>query len=83
MFVLISRVDFLEMENKKLRNKILHMSNQLAVLEHTVQNMQSLHFAEVRGAATSASCLFIAGMQATLRMYSGLSVSQNKLTVII
>ncbi|XP_056220642.1 coiled-coil domain-containing protein 30 [Seriola aureovittata] len=40
------RVDFLEMENKKLGNKILHMSNQLAVLERTLQNMQSLHFAE-------------------------------------
>ncbi|KAK9528838.1 hypothetical protein VZT92_012977 [Zoarces viviparus] len=37
------RVDFLEMENKKLGNKILHMSNQLAVLERT---LQSLHFAE-------------------------------------
>ncbi|KAM9361304.1 coiled-coil domain-containing protein 30 [Symphorus nematophorus] len=40
------RVDFLEMENKKLANKILHMSNQLAVLERSLQNMQSLHFAE-------------------------------------
>ncbi|XP_059185064.1 coiled-coil domain-containing protein 30 [Centropristis striata] len=40
------RVDFLEMENKKLRNKILNMSNQLAVLERSLQNMQSLHFAE-------------------------------------
>ncbi|XP_026204832.1 coiled-coil domain-containing protein 30 isoform X3 [Anabas testudineus] len=40
------RVDFLEMENKKLGNKILHMCNQLAVLERTLQNMQSLHFAE-------------------------------------
>ncbi|KAL3058827.1 hypothetical protein OYC64_010884 [Pagothenia borchgrevinki] len=34
------RVDFLEMENKKLGNRILHMTNQLAVLE------RSLHFAE-------------------------------------
>ncbi|XP_027135426.1 coiled-coil domain-containing protein 30 isoform X2 [Larimichthys crocea] len=41
------RVDFLELENKKLGNKILHMSNQLAVLERSLQNMQSLHFAEV------------------------------------
>ncbi|XP_070759212.1 coiled-coil domain-containing protein 30 [Enoplosus armatus] len=40
------RVDFLEMENKKLGNKILHMSNQLAVLERSLQNLQSLHFAE-------------------------------------
>ncbi|XP_037633067.1 coiled-coil domain-containing protein 30 isoform X1 [Sebastes umbrosus] len=40
------RVDFLEMENKKLGNKILHMSHQLAVLERSLQNMQSLHFAE-------------------------------------
>ncbi|KAG7244735.1 hypothetical protein INR49_029754 [Caranx melampygus] len=40
------RVDFLEMENKKLGNKILHMSSQLAVLERTLQNMQSFHFAE-------------------------------------
>lgn len=46
MFVLISRVDFLEMENKKLGNKILHMSKQLAVLERSLQNMQSLHLAE-------------------------------------
>ncbi|XP_028431190.1 coiled-coil domain-containing protein 30 isoform X1 [Perca flavescens] len=43
------RVDFLEMENKKLGNKILHMSKQLAVLERGLQNMQSLHFAEVPG----------------------------------
>ncbi|XP_026163098.1 coiled-coil domain-containing protein 30 isoform X2 [Mastacembelus armatus] len=40
------RVDFLETENKKLGNKILQMSNQLAVLERILQNMQSLHFAE-------------------------------------
>ncbi|XP_049440747.1 coiled-coil domain-containing protein 30 isoform X3 [Epinephelus fuscoguttatus] len=40
------RVDFLEMENKKLGNRILHMSNQLAVVERSLQNMQSLHFAE-------------------------------------
>ncbi|XP_035518576.1 coiled-coil domain-containing protein 30 [Morone saxatilis] len=40
------RVDFLEMENKKLGNKIVHMSNQLAVVERSLQTMQSLHFAE-------------------------------------
>ncbi|KAM7402303.1 hypothetical protein PAMP_017551 [Pampus punctatissimus] len=40
------RVHFLEMENKKLGNKILHMSSQLAALERTLQNIQSLHFAE-------------------------------------
>ncbi|KAF3856173.1 hypothetical protein F7725_016896, partial [Dissostichus mawsoni] len=40
------RVDFLEMENKKLGNRILHMTNQLAVLERSLQNMRSLHFAE-------------------------------------
>ncbi|XP_075997202.1 coiled-coil domain-containing protein 30 isoform X4 [Genypterus blacodes] len=40
------RVDFLEMENKKLGNKILHLSNQLSVLERSLQNLHSLHFAE-------------------------------------
>ncbi|KAM7422820.1 hypothetical protein PAMA_010723 [Pampus argenteus] len=40
------RVHFLEMENKKLGNKILHMSSQLAALERTLQNIQSLHFTE-------------------------------------
>ncbi|XP_038551713.1 coiled-coil domain-containing protein 30 isoform X3 [Micropterus salmoides] len=40
------RVDFLETENKELRNKILHMSNRIAVPEQSLQNMQSLHFAE-------------------------------------
>ncbi|XP_008287855.1 coiled-coil domain-containing protein 30 [Stegastes partitus] len=40
------RVDFLEMENKKLENKIFHMSTQLAVLERSLQNVQSLQFAE-------------------------------------
>ncbi|KAI3369959.1 hypothetical protein L3Q82_024761 [Scortum barcoo] len=40
------RVDFLEMENNKLGNKILQMSDQLAVLERSLQNVQSLHFAE-------------------------------------
>ncbi|XP_047437886.1 coiled-coil domain-containing protein 30 isoform X2 [Mugil cephalus] len=41
-----SRVDFLEMENKKLGNKIFHMANQLATLERSLQNLQSLHFVE-------------------------------------
>ncbi|KAM8756408.1 coiled-coil domain-containing protein 30 isoform 3-T3 [Acanthopagrus schlegelii] len=40
------RVDFLEMENKKLGNKILRMSSQQAILERSLQNMQSFHFAE-------------------------------------
>ncbi|XP_029989962.1 coiled-coil domain-containing protein 30 [Sphaeramia orbicularis] len=40
------RVDFLETENKKLGNKILHMSKQMAVLERTLHSMQSLHFTE-------------------------------------
>ncbi|XP_029358779.1 putative leucine-rich repeat-containing protein DDB_G0290503 isoform X3 [Echeneis naucrates] len=40
------RVDFLEMENKKLGNKIVHMSNQLAVMERTLQSVQPLHLAE-------------------------------------
>ncbi|XP_075997200.1 uncharacterized protein LOC142991090 isoform X2 [Genypterus blacodes] len=42
----LARVDFLEMENKKLGNKILHLSNQLSVLERSLQNLHSLHFAE-------------------------------------
>lgn len=57
MFVLILRVDFLETENKKLGNKLLHLSNQLAVLERTLQNMQSLQFAEVLGIFKPASSL--------------------------
>ncbi|AWP02611.1 putative coiled-coil domain-containing protein 30-like [Scophthalmus maximus] len=40
------RANFLEMENKKMGDKIIHISNQLAVLERTLQNTQSLHFAE-------------------------------------
>ncbi|KAL6111949.1 ccdc30 [Pungitius sinensis] len=40
------RVDFLEMENKKLGNKIVHMSNQQAGLKRNMQKMQPLHFAE-------------------------------------
>lgn len=44
---LISRVEFLEMENKKLGSKILHATNQLTVLERRLQNRQSPHFTEV------------------------------------
>lgn len=40
------RVEFLEMENKKLGSQIFQMSNQLAVLERSLQNTQLLHFAE-------------------------------------
>lgn len=61
MFVLILRVDFLEMENKKLGNKIVHTSNQLAVLERTLQNMQSLHFAEVLRTVKPALSLYRGG----------------------
>lgn len=43
-----NRVDFLEMENKKLLNKILYLSNQIASLECSLNNMQSLHFSEER-----------------------------------
>ncbi|XP_069391708.1 coiled-coil domain-containing protein 30 isoform X2 [Paralichthys olivaceus] len=40
------RADFLEVENKKLGEKIIHMSNQLSVLERILQSQQSRHFAE-------------------------------------
>ncbi|XP_058487117.1 myosin-9 [Solea solea] len=40
------RVDFLEVENKKLGNQIIHLCSQLAVLERRMQNMQSQHVAE-------------------------------------
>uniref|UniRef100_UPI0037E74B79 coiled-coil domain-containing protein 30 n=1 Tax=Semicossyphus pulcher TaxID=241346 RepID=UPI0037E74B79 len=40
------RLDFLEMENKKLRNKILNMSKQLTVMERSLQNVQSLQLTE-------------------------------------
>ncbi|KAM7006459.1 coiled-coil domain-containing protein 30 [Tautogolabrus adspersus] len=40
------RVDFLEMENKKLGNKILHMSNELIALERSLQILQSPHLTE-------------------------------------
>ncbi|XP_035008590.1 coiled-coil domain-containing protein 30 isoform X1 [Hippoglossus stenolepis] len=40
------RVTFLEVENKTLGEKLIHMSNQLTVLERTVQSQQSRHFAE-------------------------------------
>ncbi|XP_029286623.1 coiled-coil domain-containing protein 30 isoform X10 [Cottoperca gobio] len=53
------RVDFLEMENEKLGKKILHMSNQLAFLERSLQNMQSLHFAEVTGTELKKTCHFM------------------------
>lgn len=35
------------MENKKLENKLLLMSNQTAILERSLQNVHSLNFAEV------------------------------------
>ncbi|CAM9298475.1 unnamed protein product [Lampetra planeri] len=41
------RVDFLEMENKKLGDKILHMSHQLAALERTLHKVQSSQPTEV------------------------------------
>ncbi|CAJ1050534.1 coiled-coil domain-containing protein 30 isoform X1 [Xyrichtys novacula] len=40
------RVDFLEIENRKLGNKLLHMSSQLAILERRSQNTQALHLTE-------------------------------------
>ncbi|XP_060899083.1 golgin subfamily B member 1 isoform X2 [Labrus mixtus] len=40
------RVDFLEMENKKLGNKILHMSNQLIALERSLQILKSPRLTE-------------------------------------
>ncbi|KAM4613744.1 coiled-coil domain-containing protein 30 [Polymixia lowei] len=40
------RVDFLELENKNLENKILQMSNQLAALERTLRNIQPLYSPE-------------------------------------
>nr|XP_029132155.1 coiled-coil domain-containing protein 30-like isoform X2 [Labrus bergylta] len=40
------RVDFLEMENKKLGNKILQMSNQLIALERSLQILKSPHLTE-------------------------------------
>ncbi|XP_068170642.1 coiled-coil domain-containing protein 30 isoform X2 [Antennarius striatus] len=49
-----SRMDFLEMENKKLR-KILHMSNQQSVLGYNLQNMNSLQCAEMPGTVKSSS----------------------------
>ncbi|KAG7493706.1 hypothetical protein JOB18_014869 [Solea senegalensis] len=42
------RVDFLEVENKKLGNQIIHLCSQLAVLERSRQNMQPQHAAEER-----------------------------------
>ncbi|XP_005724671.1 golgin subfamily B member 1 isoform X2 [Pundamilia nyererei] len=40
------RVELLELENKKLGNQISQMSNQLAVLEFSLQKTELLHFAE-------------------------------------
>lgn len=47
MFVFSSRMDFLEMENRKLGKKVLHVSSQLAVLERRLQNRESADPAEV------------------------------------
>lgn len=58
MLALILRVDFLETENKKLENKILDVSNQLAVLERRLQTMQSLYFPEVLGTDNSTSSTY-------------------------
>lgn len=46
--VLISRVGFLEEENRKQEDRMLQLSNQLALLERTLRNVQSLHCAEVQ-----------------------------------
>ncbi|XP_075881513.1 coiled-coil domain-containing protein 30 isoform X3 [Nelusetta ayraudi] len=40
------RVDFLDMENRKLAKKVLHVSSQLAVLERRLQNRPSAKSAE-------------------------------------
>ncbi|XP_053293451.1 coiled-coil domain-containing protein 30 [Pleuronectes platessa] len=48
------RVHFLEVENKKLGEKLIHMSNQLTALKRTVQSQQSLHLAEVMETGTPA-----------------------------
>lgn len=47
VFVSISRVQYLETENKNLGNKVLHLSNQISTMERKLQNMQFMHFAEV------------------------------------
>lgn len=46
-FFFSSRVDFLEMENRKLGKKVLHVSSQLAVLERRLQNRESADPTEV------------------------------------
>ncbi|XP_029907455.1 coiled-coil domain-containing protein 30 [Myripristis murdjan] len=53
-----NRVDFLEMENRRLGNRILKMSNQLSALERTPQNMRSQHFAEELKKILSPQCVF-------------------------
>ncbi|XP_029008183.1 coiled-coil domain-containing protein 30 isoform X2 [Betta splendens] len=40
------RVEFLETENKKLGSRIVRLSDQLGVLERTLQSMQPHHFTE-------------------------------------
>lgn len=40
-------MDFLEMENRKLEKKVLHVSSQLAVLERRLQNRESADPVEV------------------------------------
>lgn len=62
MFVLIPRVELLELENKKLGNQISQMSNQLAVLEFSLQKTQLLHFAEVPLMLNSAFILYTCSM---------------------
>lgn len=66
------------MENKKLGNKILHMSSQQAVLERSLQNMQSFHFAEVPAAIKSClkSSSLHTGSDLELRMCKNATVDQ-------
>lgn len=47
MLVLLCRVDFLEMENEKLGDKLLYMCQQLAALERTLHSVQSSRPMEV------------------------------------
>lgn len=62
MFVLILRVELLELENKKLGNQISQMSNQLAVLEFSLQKTELLHFAEVPLVLNYAFILYTCSM---------------------
>lgn len=62
MFVLILRVELLELENKKLGNQISQMSNQLAVLEFSLQKTELLHFAEVPLVLNCAFILYTCSM---------------------